>query len=789
MPRKRKSVPQQEETNNCIDLTFKYRPKSIDEFFGNSILKKSLKTLIDKQKIPQQILFYGDKGCGKTSLARICASELQCSEFDLKEIDTADFRGIDTVRELRRIMGTQPMKGSVKVYILDECFAPGTEIKQSDGSIKFIEQCLPNDLIYSLHGKDIIEAVSKNKVSLDRVVKLKFNNGSILYTTKDHVFYTEQGEINAINLTQDHLTLCFNFNNSSLDSELTPKEKYYEEFNSKKKEVCLLQSIDRNKEQGKSKILQKETNLFKILCFLFKSKKKRTGQICKQNLRMVRETIQNQRNCFFSKILFNKMFGKIQSFTKRICVENGKMSDLFYSIRTKRKKSKTLFKKMRFDFYGKEKDNQLSCLSKRNHINDKRYTQILFESLFRNIKNWKITIRRNTSKNWNEVPWKKTFKRNSEKNLIEIEKNLSRTSRNYRKSETNKSNEWNFTYLDWNTWWKWAIDRIPNYSSECFAMGNGSSYFFREATEGIPNELQSRYRECSFKNSNRSGWEKTQQFKTKEFGFEKRIKTKTTRLESIEIYKRGSNDKSFSSIIGDKERDQNYVIFYDLQVKNHPSYFANEIAVHNCHMLGRGGDSSKNEAQNALLKALEEPPKHVYFFLCTTDPQNLLSTIRSRCVQYKVSPLAPKQIVDLLNHICDEEDLPLSKKVALQIAKEVKGVPRNAIKTLQKIIHLEEDEQLKIIEEVAKNEEFTFNLCRALTQNKSWKEISSMLQNITEEPEASRRIIRKYFTTALLNGNTSAYIVLDVLKTPFYNTDAYNELVRCVFEIHTELNT
>jgi len=207
------------------------------------------------------------------------------------------------------------------------------------------------------------------------------------------------------------------------------------------------------------------------------------------------------------------------------------------------------------------------------------------------------------------------------------------------------------------------------------------------------------------------------------------------------------------------------------------------------HMLGRGGDSSKNEAQNSLLKALEEPPKHVYFFLCTTNPENLISTVKSRCVQYKVSPLAPKQMMNLLNYICEQEGTSISKEVNTQITKDVQGSPRDAIKILQKIIHLDEEDQLKAAQQAAKKEEITFNLCRALISKRPWKEIADMLKNLTEEPESSRRIIRKYFATVLLNGNTEAFIVLDSLKQPLYSTDADNELVRCVFEAYTDLTS
>ncbi len=204
--------------------------------------------------------------------------------------------------------------------------------------------------------------------------------------------------------------------------------------------------------------------------------------------------------------------------------------------------------------------------------------------------------------------------------------------------------------------------------------------------------------------------------------------------------------------------------------------------------LGRGGDSSKNEAQNALLKALEEPPSHCYFFLCTTDPQNLISTIKSRCTQFQVNTLSQKQMITLLNEVAEKEEINLPKKVALQITKDSLGHPRDALKLLQKIMYLDEDEMLESAKREAEKQEEAITLCRELMNGSSWKRIAEILKALEQDPETVRRIVRGYFTSVLLNGNESAFIVLDALKEPFFNIDAKNELVRAIFEAWSELN-
>lgn len=195
-----------------------------------------------------------------------------------------------------------------------------------------------------------------------------------------------------------------------------------------------------------------------------------------------------------------------------------------------------------------------------------------------------------------------------------------------------------------------------------------------------------------------------------------------------------------------------------------------------------------NAGQNALLKALEEPPEHCYFFLCTTDPQNIINTVKSRCVQYTVQTLSEKQIFDLLQHVSSEADIELPKKVGLQIARDSLGHPRNALKILEKVMYLEQDEMLDAAKEEAEKREQAIALCRAMMDGKSWKQLSAILKNIKDEPETVRRTIRGYFTSVLLGGTEPAFIVLDCFKQPFYNTDAKNELVRCVYEAHQELH-
>lgn len=103
-----------------IALYRKYRPKTFDEVLGQDQIVKVLKGAITGGNISHAYLFCGTRGTGKTSIARIFAREIGCSESDLYEIDAASNRGIDDIRELRESVKTYPFEGKYKVYIIDE---------------------------------------------------------------------------------------------------------------------------------------------------------------------------------------------------------------------------------------------------------------------------------------------------------------------------------------------------------------------------------------------------------------------------------------------------------------------------------------------------------------------------------------------------------------------------------------------------------------------------------------------------------------------------------------------
>ncbi|MBD2246050.1 DNA polymerase III subunit gamma/tau [Nostoc sp. FACHB-888] len=117
---------------------------------------------------------------------------------------------------------------------------------------------------------------------------------------------------------------------------------------------------------------------------------------------------------------------------------------------------------------------------------------------------------------------------------------------------------------------------------------------------------------------------------------------------------------------------------YDIEVADNHNFVANGLLVHNCHMLS-------TQAFNALLKTLEEPPKHVVFVLATTDPQRVLPTIISRCQRFDFRRIQLEAMVKHLSAIASKENIHISPDAVTLVGQLAQGGLRDAESLLDQL--------------------------------------------------------------------------------------------------------
>lgn len=133
------------------------------------------------------------------------------------------------------------------------------------------------------------------------------------------------------------------------------------------------------------------------------------------------------------------------------------------------------------------------------------------------------------------------------------------------------------------------------------------------------------------------------------------------------------------------------------------------------------------EAQTSLLKVLEEAPKNVFIILCTTNPEKILPTVKTRCQQFKFKNLTTTEIVSLLEEVCAYEAVDLSKKTLQLVADHSSGSPRKALVNLQQVLQLsstKEDEITRLLEtEEAGGEDFFKYFMLIISKTSTWSNI------------------------------------------------------------------
>ncbi len=171
------------------------------------------------------------------------------------------------------------------------------------------------------------------------------------------------------------------------------------------------------------------------------------------------------------------------------------------------------------------------------------------------------------------------------------------------------------------------------------------------------------------------------------------------------------------------------------------------------HMLSTG-------AFNALLKTLEEPPKHVIFILATTEPHKIPATIHSRCQRFDFRGVSVPEMITRLNTIIKEENIEIETEAIKVIAESAEGGMRDAISLLDQVISYTDQavsvDDVHAIRGTVSNEKL-INISNAIYRNNSVDAIKLLDELIQLGKEAPRLVdnLIKFYRDMLIFKNTN----------------------------------
>jgi DNA polymerase-3 subunit gamma/tau len=184
-------------------------------------------------------------------------------------------------------------------------------------------------------------------------------------------------------------------------------------------------------------------------------------------------------------------------------------------------------------------------------------------------------------------------------------------------------------------------------------------------------------------------------------------------------------------------------------------------------------------AQEAFLKPLEETPAHVYFFICTTNPEKLIAPLRSRCSIINMKPLSDDVMYKLLAKTAKAERRSITDRVLERIIQMSDGGSRKALKLLGKVLYLDgEKDQLTALKGAGDSGETkeVIDLCRALYKpGANWTVIMELLRLIDfSEPERVRYAVLGYGNSILLKRfDDHALHVMEAFSVNTYDTGKF----------------